>query len=107
VRKLEWLHGKKKRWNTYISVQTVDRVFTQRLDCSMCSVDRVELDPEYEMHLVIEGVDVDDIANRTEDLGDGLSVLGSIDTDKVIWPSHSLTLPVSLPWALAKSTIET
>jgi hypothetical protein len=48
----------------------------------MSRIDRIELDAEDQLHLVFKGLDVDDVANSTEGLGNGLNVLD--DTGEVL-----------------------
>jgi hypothetical protein len=63
-------------------VDTPDGVKSQALYSASGSVDRVELDTENESHLGVVGLDVDTIADGTEDAGcdlDGLSDFDKVD----------------------------
>lgn len=71
-------HRREGRWSAYIRLEAVDGVQAKGLDGAMSGINRIELDPEDEMHLGVISVDVDDVADRTKDLGDGLDVLGGV-----------------------------
>jgi hypothetical protein len=57
---------------TDLSVDAPDRVIRQALDSAIGSIDAMELDAENEEHLVVDGVDVDQVAIRTECMADVL-----------------------------------
>lgn len=54
------------------------RSAAKRLDGALGSIDRVELDAKDQAHSIMEGIDMDDVANTTEPLGDVLGLLGDV-----------------------------
>ena len=77
VKVLATMHGISKRRSTYIATNTPDGINAKRLDSTDGCVDRVELDAEYEKHLVVDGVGMGDVADISESLGGELNDVGN------------------------------
>jgi hypothetical protein len=63
-------------------VDTPNRIKTEGLNCTVGGIHRVELDAVYKQHLVVQGVDMDDIADGAEGSSGDLDGLGN--TGKVL-----------------------
>jgi hypothetical protein len=55
---------------TDLRVGAPDRIDAQRLDCTISSIDAMELNTEGESHLLVVGVDVNEVANLAEGRSD-------------------------------------
>lgn len=89
------------RRKTYGVVETPDRVKSQALDSSSGGVDRMKLDTEDESHLGVVSLDMDAVANGTEDAScelDGLSDLGKIGLGEL--PTSHVRVRLDHDWYL-------